>query len=55
MKKILNLLASELAKLEGGKSQITIGDMRQALALIKKCSKKDPVFVNNLLSYLVGK
>lgn len=42
MKKLLNLLASKLAKREGKKSQVSIGDIREILAVLKQEIKKDP-------------
>jgi hypothetical protein len=49
MKKLLNLLASKIAKREGKKSQIKIGDIREMLSILKKEIKADP----SLLKYLV--
>lgn len=49
MKKLLNLLASRLAKIEGKKSQVKIGDIRELLSILKKEIKNDP----SLLKYLV--
>lgn len=47
-------LAKQLAHLEGKKSQAQMGDIMELLALVKKQTKKDPEFVNDLLKYLVG-
>lgn len=54
MKKLLMKLSKQLALLEGKKSQARMGDIMEILALIKKQTKKDPEFVNDLLKYLVG-
>lgn len=49
MKKLLNLIVSELAKQEGGKSQVSIGDLRQVMALLKKLIKQDSSFIKYLV------
>lgn len=50
MKKLLNIIASRIALKEGKKKQVTIGDIREILAIIKQEIKNDP----SLLKYLVG-
>lgn len=54
MKKLLLKLARRLALLEGKKSEARMGDIMEIMALVKKQTKKDPEFVNDLLKYLVG-
>jgi len=49
MRKLLNLLASKVASKEGKKSQVSIGNIREILAVLKKEIKADP----SLLKYLV--
>jgi hypothetical protein len=49
MKKLLNLLAVAIAKKEGKKSEVKIGDIREILACLKRAIKEDP----SLLKYLV--
>jgi hypothetical protein len=49
MRKLLNLLAVAIAKKEGKKSQVKIGDIREILACLKLAIKEDP----SLLKYLV--
>jgi hypothetical protein len=54
MRKLLNLLASRLTKLEGKKKAMVIGNMREALALLKKECRKDDKFLSDLIDYLAG-
>ena len=49
MRKLLNILASKIALKEGKKKQVSIGDLREILAILKKEIKADP----GLLKYLV--
>jgi hypothetical protein len=49
MRKLLNLLASKIAFKEGKKKQVSIADIREILAILKKEIKNDP----SLLKYLV--
>lgn len=53
MRKLLNILSSRLAKLEGKKSQVKIGDMREILAVLKQEIKADPKLLTHLMKYLV--
>jgi hypothetical protein len=49
MKKLLNMLASMIARGEGGKSQVKIGDIRQILALLKRILAENPDLIKYLL------
>ena len=42
-------LAIELSKLEGKKKEVTIGNIREILSVLKKLIKKDPSILKLLL------
>lgn len=49
MRKLLNILVSKIAAKEGKKKQVSAGDLREILSILKKEIKADP----SLLKYLV--
>jgi hypothetical protein len=50
-RKEFHKIASEIAKLEGGKSQVKIGDIREILKIIRKMFKAEPI---RMLRFFMG-
>ena len=53
MKKELNYMASKIAKAEGKKSQVKIGDIREILRLMAELMITDMKFIEAFKTYLL--